>query len=65
MPKSAMDIYHMTIKNCEWNNVINAESAHENAALLHAEHAEIVEKWWLSLVDHRSAGAAQEKAESF
>ena len=45
MPKSAMDMYHMTIKNCEWNKVINAESAYEKAALLQAEHAEIVENW--------------------
>ena len=43
MPKSAMDVYHMKIKNCDWNKVINAESAHEKAALLQTEHADIVE----------------------
>ena len=34
----------MTVQKLDWKNVIIAESAHEKAAFLQAEHEQIVEK---------------------
>ena len=44
MPQSAMDLYNVEIKNCDWEDVITANSAHEKAYNFQAKHAHIVEK---------------------
>ena len=43
MPQSAMNLYKVEIDNCDWEDVITAQSAHEKAANLQIKHAQIVE----------------------
>ena len=44
MPISSMITYNMEMKNCDWENLFMAQSAHEKAAILQDTHVTIVEK---------------------